>query len=182
MAGLALLALVAGANIFLAGQNAFLKPFQFDEAAAQDPRVVSWSDPATTPVAFTRYRELKRMVIDTPRASFVEGRGEIRVTTWESSSRVLDVDAPEGGTVMLRTFWFPGWTGETAGAPLTLTPTASLGAITFELPPGRHQVELRFGPTPTRRLAAFLGAGAALGLVVVLPLWPRLRPLATVRP
>ncbi len=155
--GLLLLAGLVALNMFHSYQNAFLKPFDYDESFNQRPTVVHWIEPSTTPVGFEPYKRFKQMKLDLERAAFVEGQGSIRVAVWESSRRVLEVESPAGGEVMLRAFWFPGWTGTLSGVPLELEPSTPYGAITFEVPSGAHTVTLDYGATPVRRAAGFIG-------------------------
>jgi hypothetical protein len=111
------------------------------------------------------------MSIDLPLVSFSAGVGETEVDVWETSRRVLEVRTPTGGTVQVRTFWFPGWRGYLSGEPLELKAPSPLGAITFDVPPGDHAIELRFEATPVRRVSSYLGLAAALALgALVLPL------------
>lgn len=154
-------------NLFLARQNAYLKPFQYDENVNQDALVREWREPSFTPVAFQPYKQFKRMQIEMPRASFVEGSGQVTVTQWASSSRRLELSGSTGGTVQLRSFWFPGWTATIDGSPLPLRPSSPYGVTRFDVAPGRHAVELRFGATPIRRVAGLAGFGSILATVVL---------------
>lgn len=158
-----LLALTLLANFGLSAQNASLKPFQFDAAASRSPGVVQWTEPAFTPVEFTAYRRFKQMRIEMPQGAFAEGTGQVTFSRWLSSRRSLEVDSAEGGVVLVRSFWFPGWAATLDGGPLAVGASSPYGTLTFAVPPGRHRVELTFGSTPVRRTAAF---AALLCLVV----------------
>ena len=126
----------------------------------------SWTEPAFTPVQFLGYRQFRYKPVEAPPNGFVAGTGQVAVKSWESSRRLLAVDSASGGTVSLRSFWFPGWEGTMDGAPLTLTPSPQMGLITFAAPAGPHEVSLRFGATPVRRAADVAGMAA----LVVAPL------------
>jgi hypothetical protein len=164
--GAALAVLLGGANLLLAVQNAHLKPYAFDHETARAPGVVDWSEPALTPVQFEAYPTLKQRRLSVVRAAFTRGAGEARVIAWASSRRLLAVSSDAGGTVEVGSFWFPGWTGALDGGPLEVRPAPGLGTIAFEVPPGSHQVELRFGPTPARAAAWWIGLAAAAASAV----------------
>jgi hypothetical protein len=150
--GPALAAVALAINLALAYQNAHLKPFDFDDSQTRRASVVHWSQPALTPVGFKQYRQFNRMRVEMPRVSFREGSGTVREEQWLSSRRRLELRTASGGTVELRSFWFPGWTATLDGAALELGPSHR-GTVTFRVPPGEHTVELRFGATAVRRSA-----------------------------
>ncbi|MBI3448316.1 MAG: hypothetical protein HY049_05300 [Acidobacteria bacterium] len=161
-AGVAILALAITVNLVLAWQVAHLKPFTFDENVLQSDVVTSWAEPAFTPVQFGMYRTFRQTGVDLPPYAFTEGTGEIAVETWASSHRVLKIDSAAGGSVRLRSFWFPGWAGSLDREPLELRPDPRYGAVTFSVPAGSHTVELRFEATAVRRVAAWVALGSIL--------------------
>jgi len=144
-------------DLSLASQTTRLKPFDFDESRARDTAVVRWRQPALTPVQLRAYREFQRARVEMPRAGFREGSGRIVVESWLSSSRRLSVSTAGGGTVELRSFWFPGWRATRDGEPLALQ-ASSRGVVRFSLPPGDHSVELVFGRTTARNGGRAVGA------------------------
>jgi hypothetical protein len=155
--GIAVLAVLIAVNLYLGWQNAHLKEFVFDEAAGSFKGVVDWADPAFTPVEYKGYREFKNVKIDMPRAAFTGGSGEVTAPRWLSSRRTLEARSDTGGTIVLRSFWFPGWTARLDGAPLEIRPAPPYGAVSFTVPPGTHTIEMTFEPTPLRRAAAVIG-------------------------
>ncbi len=178
-AGLAAMGLLVGVNLLLSWQNAFLKPFDFVEPMISRPGVVDWIEPALTPLEFEPYLRFRfGLKVEMPLASFVSGRGEVEPEVWESSRRLLRIESGEGGTVGIRSFWFPGWTGWIDGGPLPLRPSRRYGTVTIDVPPGTNTVELQFRSTPVRRAAALIGL-AAVG-ATALGAWasPRFGPLA----
>ncbi len=76
-----------------------------------------------------------------------------------------------GGPVSVPTHFWPGWRGQVDGRALDLSAAPGLGWITFELPPGEHEVTLWLDRTPVRAAAEALSV-AALVLWVTLLLWP----------
>jgi len=157
-----LLALVVLLNLALGAQNAYLKPFAYDERVSREPGVVHWSDPATTPAGFEAYRRFKQMKVEMPAVSFVEGEGTARVLDWASSSRLIEVDSASGGVIELRAFWFPGWTAAVDGRPVASGPAPRSSLIRVDVPAGPHQVALRFRDTPVRAAAGWIGVTGLL--------------------
>ncbi len=111
------------------------------------------------------------------RGAIVEGSGT--VTTLESGAQrgTLRVDASTPVRVLYYTYYFPGWTAFADGAPLAIEPAAPYGLISFELPAGEHQVEVRMVDTPVRRVGVWVSV-VALGVVVGLLVVRRRRPSA----
>jgi hypothetical protein len=142
------------------------------------PFVTGWSEPAFTPIQFKAYRAFKQARVEMKRAEFASGGGEIRVASWESSQRRLEIDTPDGGHVRVGTFWFPGWNGLLDGSPLDLRPDEPYATIGFDVPAGRHLIELEFGPTPVRRIAAWIGILAIPATALAAWAFPRLRTRA----
>jgi hypothetical protein len=166
-------------NLALAGRNAYLKPFVYDETRIQSAGVVQWVEPAFTPVEFTLYRRFKELQVKMPRAFFRDGRGDVSIAEWTSSSRKLELDSESGGRIGVRSFWFPGWRASIDGEPLEVTGTPPGGTLAFEVPPGRHTVKLRFEATPARRAAAWVGLAALLAMPILALGSTRLRAKAS---
>ena len=101
------------------------------------------------------------------RAAIVVGEGSI--VAQEAGALRARATVQADGPVRLRfyTYYFPGWRATVDGRPVALAPDPPNGLIGLDLPAGEHQVEVRFGATPTRALAA--GVSIA-GLVIVLAL------------
>ncbi len=94
-------------------------------------------------------------------------------------ARVLAADyRPLGATVTLETpvafrarwlvFYFPGWRVEIDGAPVAPAPEEDTGLLTFNVPAGRHTLDVRFGMTLSRLWVTVVSAVAliAFGLAV----------------
>jgi hypothetical protein len=80
----------------------------------------------------------------------------------------LIVHSPEPFDARYLSFYFPGWRVWVDGEKATVTPSNPEGFITFQLPAGRHTVQVRFGETPLRRVADAISALSLVSLVVVL--------------
>lgn len=102
------------------------------------------------------------------RAAIARGQG----TILEQSATPLSARArvQADGPVHLRffTYYFPGWRAEVDGRPAEIAPDPPNGLIGLDLPPGEHDVRIRFGATPVRRGAAAL---SLVGLALVVGLW-----------
>jgi len=81
------------------------------------------------------------------------------------SSLTLDITATAAAVIQVAQFYFPGWRGRLDGDPVSLRPGRTTGLIELEVPAGQHRLELRFGDTPVRSLAAVLSVA---GLLVTL--------------
>nr|WP_276603131.1 YfhO family protein [Nannocystis pusilla] len=75
----------------------------------------------------------------------------------------LTVDAPAAGVLVVNEAWGPGWTARVDGAPATVLRANYLfrGLL---VGPGRHTVELEYGPP---RLRAALAVYAVTALLVL---------------
>jgi hypothetical protein len=91
-----------------------------------------------------------------------------------AASEEVTVDSPEGTELQFYTYYFPGWRGYVDGRETDIYPGGPYGLITLEVPPGEHQVVIRFGDTLVRRLGTALTV-ASLGVALALLLWPRVR-------
>ena len=65
----------------------------------------------------------------------------------------LVVEAPAPFRARYQAFYFPGWRVTVDGEPVSVAPTDPEGLISFDVPAGRHTIEVRFGETPLRLAA-----------------------------
>jgi len=79
----------------------------------------------------------------------------------------LTVDSPQPFTARYLSFDFPGWSARVDGARMPIAAEDPTGLITFAVPAGEHQVEVRWGATPLRLGLVALSALAAVGVIVV---------------
>lgn len=70
----------------------------------------------------------------------------------------------------LLTFHFAGWQAEINGESVPVRAQPETGLIMVEIPPGRHELVVRFGSTPVRSMA-WLVSGAALMVTVAYGFW-----------
>ena len=67
-------------------------------------------------------------------------------------------------------FYYPGWRVTVDGALIPITPTDPDGLISFDVPPGRHIIRVRFGETLLRLVAdiiSFLSLIALLSIILL---------------
>jgi hypothetical protein len=67
----------------------------------------------------------------------------------------VDVDAPDGGILMVNNTYFKFWRAEAEGAPLVIEP-ANGAHMAVRLPPGAQLVKIRYS-RPTIRSLLFKG-------------------------
>ena len=94
------------------------------------------------------------------RAAISSGDGRIISQGATATSAYARVEAQSEIRLRLYTYYFPGWRATIDGQPVFIAPEPPNGVIEFDVPPGEHLVQLRFGPTPLRRLAAAITAAA----------------------
>ena len=117
-----------------------------------------------------------------PEASWTGGR----VRAWQGPLAILEVrgqslwttasvqaDGP-GAAIAFHQLAFPGWRAWVDGRPVSLAPAAPIesqaitpGFIVVEVPAGRHDVAIRFGPDGPR----LVGAAVSLGMLAAAAAW-----------
>ena len=113
-----------------------------------------------------------------PLAGIIAGEGQVTAVRHGAGSERVRVSAATPVTLQFFTYWYPGWQATTNGQPVAIRASGPDALITLELPPGEHDVRIRFGNTPLRTLAAVLSVLAGLTIVILLvsPAWRRRRP------
>jgi hypothetical protein len=98
-----------------------------------------------------------------------------RVLEWSGTRRRFDVEAPDGTQLAVRSYFFPGWSARRAGdnsTALTTFAEPGTGRIVIQVPPGRTEINLRFGTVPVRVLGWCVSIAS---LVAMLFVWIRAR-------
>lgn len=98
------------------------------------------------------------------KAAIVAGNGVIIDQSHTANSARARVRADETVRLRFYTSYFPGWRATVDGQPVEITPDAPNGLIGLVLPPGEHEVRIRFGATPARRI----GIGLSLAVLAAL--------------
>ncbi|MDQ3701266.1 MAG: 6-pyruvoyl-tetrahydropterin synthase-related protein [Chloroflexota bacterium] len=105
--------------------------------------------------------------------------GDLRLLGWRADQLAIRVrvanDAPQIGVLGVRQFRFPGWRAWVDGSPVPVGTApdvpeqqASLGFITLQVPPGEHDLVLRFGPTRLRLVAIGVTVATVVAVGVAL--------------
>ncbi len=101
-------------------------------------------------------------------ASVLPADAQILEADYGPNRARIVVESPEPFQARYLSFHFPGWKASVDGEWVKITPSDPEGLITFNVPHGRHEVTVRFGETPLRRVVDIV---SALCLVVLLVYW-----------
>lgn len=93
------------------------------------------------------------------------GPGTATIVAASNSALTIDVQAPQGGYLVLSETFYPGWQATVAGQPAPIA-RANYLFRAVRLPPGEHRVELRYWPASVTRGALLTGA-TALGVTAL---------------
>jgi hypothetical protein len=87
----------------------------------------------------------------------------------------MTVSAPQGGPLRFANLYYPAWQATLAnGSALATYPSTNLGLLTVDLPPGDHELLVRWAGTGLQRLSTWLSL-VALALLAILA-WRVNRP------
>lgn len=78
----------------------------------------------------------------------------------------LQIETPEPFTAVIQTFAFPGWQVQVDGEPVSITPSDPDGLITFPVPAGSHEIDVRWVSTPLRTGLVILSVLSLLGVII----------------
>ncbi len=100
------------------------------------------------------------------KAEMLEGEGEITSKEVKNSSRRYEINAQTPLKMVDYTFYFPGWNLYIDGdpTPIEFQDPSYRGVITYQVPQGEHNVELKFEDTKVRMLGK---AGSIVSLVIL---------------
>ena len=79
----------------------------------------------------------------------------------------MRVKSPQEFTLRFHTFYFPGWRVYLDGTEAPVYPSGDLALLSVDLPPGEHQVLLRFEDTGPRLVGNLISMLTALGLMAL---------------
>jgi hypothetical protein len=100
-------------------------------------------------------------------ARVLSGDVEIRQPPRSPFSWSSSVKSKIASTIEMQTAWFPGWEVRVDGRQVPAGPGTPSGLITFQVPPGEHDVNVRYGRTAIENEAAGISI-ASLILAIVL--------------
>jgi hypothetical protein len=109
-------------------------------------------------------------------AQVVEGQAIVTIIERHPTKWRVRVEAASPARIALSHYYYPGWRIHGLNNKFVETePWGEMGLISFVVPPGKHNIEARFGGTFARRMAnvAFF---AGLGIILLGALWPRRTP------
>jgi hypothetical protein len=90
------------------------------------------------------------------KAIALDGNATVTMLRHGGQSDEIRVDASVPARIMFYTRYFPGWTATVDGQPLAIEPYGEQGLILVHVPPGSHNIKLRFEDTPVRQIAALI--------------------------
>jgi hypothetical protein len=100
-----------------------------------------------------------------PRDLSPEEIPEVKLGRQGLLSGQMVVASPEGYTLRLHTFYFPGWKVYIDGQEAPVYPSGDLALLTVDIPAGEHQVLVRFEDTAPRLAGNLVSLLTALGLI-----------------
>jgi hypothetical protein len=80
----------------------------------------------------------------------------------------FSLNAPQGASLTLHQFYYPGWQARWQDTTLTAHPRGLLGLVTFELPPGSGPLSLNLALTPAQWWGTLISLLASLALGIAL--------------
>ena len=107
--------------------------------------------------------------------------GQVRLTGVGHTRYDLTVEAPEGTSVTLHQFHYPGWQAEWLGDTLPSRPEGVLALAAFDLEAGSGPLTARLGFTPAQLWGTLVSLTASLfiGIGIIVVAWrrtPQIRP------
>ncbi len=112
-----------------------------------------------------------------PRLKLPAGATMTGLSTADPLDASYRVNAEEALIAIYQQFYFPGWSVSIDGKAVSARPDPATGMIAFDVPAGGHQVQLTFGLTPIRAVAAGISylcvaVLAARGWIKLKPVYP----------
>ena len=115
-----------------------------------------------TPAALYTPAAMQRIAAK-PLAAFSDPAGTAGVTSFRDGNITLGTSSPHGGTVIVRQFYYPGWTADDAsGHKLTVTPSQNEGLLQVQVPAGEERIRLRLAPSRVERHSRLISAASLL--------------------
>jgi len=109
--------------------------------------------------------------VRTVQAEIIEGKGDLEFIEIKNASRKYHVTSNEEVRLIDYTFYFSGWNVYVDNKPITFEfqDPKYRGVITYKVPAGSHDVEVKYEPTKIRSLATIitiLGTVASIGFLI----------------
>jgi len=102
----------------------------------------------------------------------LDSKAKISLEEKTATDFEIKFSGPQETSLLVNSYYFPGWQAKIDGQPIEISPAEPLGQIKLEVPAGQHLIEVKFGESPIRKLANTI---SLLGLVsiLILPLFTR---------
>lgn len=97
-----------------------------------------------------------------PLGEILQGEGAVETIRHGAGSEQVRVLASTPVTLQFYTYWYPGWRATIDGEAADIRPQGTYGLITLDLPPGEHDVSIRFTNTPLRTIAAVISIATVI--------------------
>ncbi len=154
--------------------------FEFEREHPDMIALTEWVDepfttsPMTPDYASDSYEEEHGRTESLTRIAVIDGVGEVLSQQSAGSSGGGVVQMEEPGVVRIHLFYFPGWEARIDGEVVEHRVSPPNGTLELDVPAGKHQIDVRMGATPVRRLGAGISWGMFL-IVLGLIFWPQRR-------
>lgn len=135
------------------------------------PRSVNWTFEHLP--ASVELQNLEKDENPENRVIFITGEGKVNYLEWLAERRRVSLFVTRGGTVRIKTFYFPGWVAFIDGKPASVSRDAGTSAMTVAVPTGEHLLTLEFIDTPIRFYAKVITLLSLLGVLVLV--WSKKR-------
>jgi hypothetical protein len=110
--------------------------------------------------------------VDKVNRAVLPAGAQVQVLRHGPTHDYLHVSTPQKFLLRIYTFYFPGWHAYVDGEEVEIEVAGPEGFITFWIPAGDHEVEIRFEDTPVRRVGWIVSAGGFLALIAALWVFP----------
>jgi hypothetical protein len=104
-----------------------------------------------------------------PGVRLTGGAGQVTVTVRKPGEIHMHVETPTGALLEAPQFYYPYWTSHLAGetTSLMITPSKPDGLVSFSVPPGNHDLELRLERSPAERAGQIVSLASAVVLLTL---------------
>lgn len=101
--------------------------------------------------------------LEAPKEKFEIDNGEIlKIIEISDIDWKVQFDAGESAKLTFNSYYFPGWLGRLDGKDVDLSPGKPYGQVELEVPQGKHEVEVYWAETDSRKLVDFISLASIL--------------------
>jgi hypothetical protein len=102
---------------------------------------------------------------------FISGKGKAKIIFKKTTEWKIKVNTETNAKIAIAQYYYPGWTiFGLAGKTIATYPLPGTGEISFDIPPGTHNISLKFTNTTDRTMANIF---AWIGILILLVLIAR---------